>query len=122
MAVSWYLRFSLSYRDVEELLLERGMSADHVTHWVVRRAKSRLPRLLERLRKRERTDGFRRKLTRPRQVREGLLRPETYRDFGGAFRFRYTLHLPSIKASLETNHRFVGVFHTLNQRHAQLCY
>jgi hypothetical protein len=28
MAVGWYLRFSLSYRDVEELLQERGMSAD----------------------------------------------------------------------------------------------
>ena len=33
MAVGWYLRFSLSYRDVEELLQERGMSADHVTVW-----------------------------------------------------------------------------------------
>ena len=31
MAVGWYLRFSLSDRDVEELLQERGMSADHVT-------------------------------------------------------------------------------------------
>jgi len=33
MRVGWYLRFSLSYRDVEELLRERGMSADHVTVW-----------------------------------------------------------------------------------------
>ena len=33
MAVGWYLRFSLSYRDVEELLQERGMWADHVTVW-----------------------------------------------------------------------------------------
>ena len=33
MAVGWYLRFSLSYRDVEELLQEWGMSADHVTVW-----------------------------------------------------------------------------------------
>jgi IS6 family transposase len=33
MAVGWYLRFSLSYRDVEELMQERGMSADHVTVW-----------------------------------------------------------------------------------------
>ena len=31
LAVGWYLRFSLSYRDVEELLAERGISADHVT-------------------------------------------------------------------------------------------
>ena len=33
LAVGWYLRFSLSYRDVEELLAERGLSADHVTVW-----------------------------------------------------------------------------------------
>ena len=26
LAVGWYLRFSLSYRDVEELLAERGLS------------------------------------------------------------------------------------------------
>jgi transposase-like protein len=31
--VGWYLRFSLSYRDVEELLAERGLHADHVTVW-----------------------------------------------------------------------------------------
>ena len=30
-AVRWFLRFSLSYRDVEELLLERGLPADHTT-------------------------------------------------------------------------------------------
>jgi transposase, IS6 family len=33
MAVGWYLRFSLSYRDVEELLVERGLDTDHVTVW-----------------------------------------------------------------------------------------
>jgi transposase-like protein len=35
-AVGWYLRFSLSYRNVEELLTERGLPADHTTvwHWV----------------------------------------------------------------------------------------
>src|SRR5215831_16361348 len=32
-AVRWYLRFSLSYRDVEELLLERDLPADHTTIW-----------------------------------------------------------------------------------------
>src|ERR1051325_5550239 len=32
-AVSWYLRFSLSYRNVEEFLTERGLSADHTTVW-----------------------------------------------------------------------------------------
>ena len=34
----WYLRFGLSYRDVEELLAERGVEVDHTTvfRWVVR--------------------------------------------------------------------------------------
>nr|AGO88460.1 Putative insertion sequence transposase-like protein [Methylobacterium oryzae CBMB20] len=30
-AVSWYLRYPLSYRDIEELFLERGMEVDHST-------------------------------------------------------------------------------------------
>src|SRR6201987_3019390 len=33
LADGWYLRFSLSYRDVEALLAERGLHADHVTVW-----------------------------------------------------------------------------------------
>ena len=38
VAVHWYLRFALSYRDVEELLTERGIEVDHVTiyRWVQR--------------------------------------------------------------------------------------
>ena len=38
IAVRWYLRFGLSYRDVEELLAERGVEVDHVTvyRWVQR--------------------------------------------------------------------------------------
>jgi hypothetical protein len=31
VAVRWYLRYGLSYRDVEELLGERGLAIDHVT-------------------------------------------------------------------------------------------
>ena len=31
LAVRWYLRFGLSYRDVEELLAERGVEVDHTT-------------------------------------------------------------------------------------------
>ncbi len=36
LAVRWYLRFGLSYRDLEELLAERGVVVDHVTlyRWV----------------------------------------------------------------------------------------
>lgn len=38
VAVRWYLRYALSYRDVEELLAERGIRVDHVTiyRWVQR--------------------------------------------------------------------------------------
>jgi IS6 family transposase len=37
-AVRWYLRSGLSYRDVEELLADRGITVDHVTmhRWVQR--------------------------------------------------------------------------------------
>ena len=31
VSVRWYLRFGLSYRDLEELLKERGVTVDHVT-------------------------------------------------------------------------------------------
>jgi transposase, IS6 family len=36
LAVRWYLRFAISYRDVEELLAERGIEVDHTTiyRWV----------------------------------------------------------------------------------------
>jgi transposase-like protein len=38
VAVRWYLRYGLSYRDVDELLAERGIEVDHVTvyRWVQR--------------------------------------------------------------------------------------
>ena len=31
LAVRWYLRFALSYRDVEELPAERGIEVNHTT-------------------------------------------------------------------------------------------
>jgi IS6 family transposase len=38
VGVRWYLRYGLSYRDVEELLAERGVEVDHMTvyRWVQR--------------------------------------------------------------------------------------
>jgi transposase-like protein len=38
LAIRWYLRYGLSYRDLEELLAERGIDVDHVTlyRWVQR--------------------------------------------------------------------------------------
>jgi transposase-like protein len=36
LCVRWYLRYTLSYRDLEEMMLERGLSIDHTTiyRWV----------------------------------------------------------------------------------------
>lgn len=33
LCVRWYLRFSLSYRDLEELMAERNLTVDHTTVW-----------------------------------------------------------------------------------------
>ncbi len=51
-AVSWYLRYALSYRDIEEMLLERGLTVDHSTinRWVLASAPA-IERRLRRFRK-----------------------------------------------------------------------
>jgi transposase-like protein len=33
LCVRWYLRYSLTYLDLEEIMAERGVSVDHVTIW-----------------------------------------------------------------------------------------
>src|SRR3981081_4467842 len=33
LCVCWYLRFGLSYRNLEELMAERNLNVDHVTIW-----------------------------------------------------------------------------------------
>ena len=40
LCVRWYLRYSLSYRDLEEMMAERGLTVDHTTiyRWVQRYA------------------------------------------------------------------------------------
>src|SRR5512135_2534564 len=40
LCVRWYLRYALSYRDLEEMMTERGLSVDHSTiyRWVQRYA------------------------------------------------------------------------------------
>ena len=37
-SVYWYLRYSLSYRDIEELMQERGVEVDHwaIQRWVIK--------------------------------------------------------------------------------------
>src|ERR1700722_6346663 len=48
-AVRWYLRYSLSLRDVEELFAERGLAAEHTTIW--RWVQRYCPELEQRLRR-----------------------------------------------------------------------
>jgi len=50
MLIRWYLAYSLSYRDIEELALERGLKVDHTT--VYRWVKHYAPKLEENFRKR----------------------------------------------------------------------
>src|SRR5215472_16158228 len=40
LCVRWYLRYALSYRDLEEIMQERGLRVDHTTiyRWVQRYA------------------------------------------------------------------------------------
>jgi transposase-like protein len=47
--VRWYLRYSLSYRDLEEMMAERGLAVDHVTIW--RGVQHYAPLLNQRLRR-----------------------------------------------------------------------
>lgn len=53
--VFWYLRYGLSYRDIEELMKERGVELDHATvqRWVVKYT----PLLEAEFRKRKKTVG-----------------------------------------------------------------
>jgi transposase-like protein len=43
LAVGWYLSFSLSYRDVEELLAERGLLVDQTSPFHLLRSVDRCP-------------------------------------------------------------------------------
>jgi transposase-like protein len=40
LKVRWYCRYSLSYRDLEEMMQERGVKVDHATinRWVLKYA------------------------------------------------------------------------------------
>jgi transposase-like protein len=75
LAVRWYLRFGLSYRDVEELLAERGVEVDQVTifRWVQRFA----PEFAEAARARQHLVGDRWHVD------------ETYLKVGGTWRYLF---------------------------------
>jgi IS6 family transposase len=75
LAVRWYLRFGLSYRDVEELLAERGIEVDHVSiyRWVQRFA----PEFAEAAKARQHVVGDRWRVD------------ETYLKVGGTWRYLF---------------------------------
>ncbi len=85
LAVGWYLRFSLSYRDVEELLAERGLFVDHVTvwRWVQRYA----PEIKRRLR------------PRLRPTNDSWRIDETYIRVKGKWVYLYGLSTPPVRRS-----------------------
>src|SRR4051794_11493071 len=55
LCLRWYLRYPLSYRNLEEMMMERGLTVDHSTiaRWVLRYA----PVLNERIRSEMRRTG-----------------------------------------------------------------
>ena len=75
LCVRWYLRYSLSYRDLEELMAERALSLDHSTiaRWVLRYA----PELSKRIRRHLRRAGSSWRVD------------ETYVRVGGAWTYLY---------------------------------
>ena len=73
LAVRWYLRFGLSYGDIEELLAERGIEVDHVT--IYRWVQHFTPRLVDAARPARHTTGAR------------WFVDETYVNVAGAWRY-----------------------------------
>lgn len=76
LVLRWYLSYSLSYRDIEEMMLERGIHVDHSTinRWVIHYAP-----LLE--------NKFRKKFKRPTGISWRM--DETYIKVKGKWNYLY---------------------------------
>jgi transposase-like protein len=55
LCVRWYCRYQLSYRDIEEMMRERGMTVDHTT--VFRWAQRYAPEINKRVRQHLKMSG-----------------------------------------------------------------
>jgi IS6 family transposase len=75
LCVRWYLRYPLSYRDLEEMMAERGLTVDHST--MARRVLHYAPILEERIR---------REMRRPNR---SWRVDETYIRVAGHWTYRY---------------------------------
>lgn len=83
LCVRWYCRYSLSYRDLEEMMRERGLSVDHVTifRWVQRYA----PEINKRMRPHLRMSGTSYRID------------ETYVKVGTEWKYFYRAFATSVK-------------------------
>ncbi len=75
LCVRWYLRYQLSYRDVEEMMRERGLSVDHST--VFRWVQSYAPEINKRIRPHLKMSGTSYRVD------------ETYIKVGKAYKYLY---------------------------------
>ncbi|HSU32851.1 MAG TPA: IS6 family transposase [Bryobacteraceae bacterium] len=92
LCVCWYLRYSLSFRDLEKMMTERGLSVDHSTiaRWVLRYA----PLLQTRMR---------RHLRHPNR---SWRVDETYVRVAGRWTYLYRA-VDSEGNTIEQDHRFI---------------
>src|SRR6185436_16495894 len=75
LCVRWYLRYALSYRDLEEMMIERGLSVDHTT--IYRWVQAYAPELEKRIR------------THLRSTNDSYRVDETYIKIKGAWKYLY---------------------------------
>src|SRR5664280_2305532 len=91
--VRWYLRYSLSLRDVEELLEERGLNVDHTTVW--RWVQYYGPELEQRLRQ------------HLKPTNKSWRVDETYVRVKGRWCYLYRPSIPRVLPSISCCQRFV---------------
>jgi hypothetical protein len=77
LCVRWYCRYQLSYRDLEEMMSERGLSVDHTTvwRWVQRYA----PEINKRIRPHLKMSGTSNRVDGPIKKLEGAVSISTVR-------------------------------------------
>jgi transposase-like protein len=78
LCVRWYLRYTLSYRDLEEMMRGRGLSVDHTT--IYRWVQSYAPELEKRIR------------PHLRLTNDSCRVDETYVKIKGKWKYLYPIH------------------------------